>query len=98
MTIVLVKLDGQVYALDDRCPHQGGPLSKGTLNDDKLMCPWHCWSFDVRTGRSWCDPERMRLMNYAVSVEPGAMLVEGPYVAETFPVAVEDDYVVVETK
>ena len=36
--------------------------------------------------------------NYAVSVEPGAKLVEGPYVAETFPVAVEDDYVVVETK
>ena len=39
----------------------------------------------------------MRLLNYAVSVEPGATLVEGPYVAETFPVAVEDDYVVVET-
>jgi 3-phenylpropionate/trans-cinnamate dioxygenase ferredoxin subunit len=40
----------------------------------------------------------MRLMNYAVSVEPGAKLVEGPYVAETFAVAVEDAYVVVETK
>ena len=37
-------------------------------------------------------------MNYAVTVEPGATLVEGPYVAETFQVTVEDDYVVVETK
>jgi hypothetical protein len=37
-------------------------------------------------------------MNYAVSVEPGAKVVAGPYVAETFPVAVEDAYVVVETK
>jgi 3-phenylpropionate/trans-cinnamate dioxygenase ferredoxin subunit len=40
----------------------------------------------------------MRVVNYAVSVEPGAKLAEGPYVAETFPVTVEDDYVVVETK
>ena len=40
----------------------------------------------------------MRLMNYSVSVEPGAKLVEGPYMAETFPVSVEDAYVVVETK
>ena len=63
-----------------------------------VRCPWHGWEFDVRTGRSWCDPKRMRLMNYAVTVEPGAKLVEGPYVAETFAVAVEDDYVVVETK
>ena len=63
-----------------------------------VRCPWHGWEFDVRTGRSWCDPKRLRLMNYAVSVEPGAKLVEGPYVAETFPVAVEDAYVVVETK
>ena len=37
-------------------------------------------------------------MNYAVSVEPGAKVVEGPYVAETFAVRVEDDYIVVETK
>ena len=63
-----------------------------------VRCPWHGWEFDVRTGRSWCDPKRMRLMNYAVTVEPGAKLVEGPYVAETFAVAEEDDYVVVETK
>ena len=48
-----------------------------------LRCPWHGWEFDVRTGRSWCDPKRLRLMNYAVTVEPGAKLVEGPYVAET---------------
>jgi 3-phenylpropionate/trans-cinnamate dioxygenase ferredoxin subunit len=63
-----------------------------------IRCPWHNWEFDVRTGRSWCDPKRLRLMNYAVSVEAGATLVQGPYTAETFAVTVEGSYVVVETK
>ncbi len=61
-----------------------------------MRCPWHGWEFDIRTGRSWCDPRRLRLMQYAVKVEPGATLAEGPYVAETFKVAVEDEYVVIE--
>src|SRR4051812_35512555 len=51
LTIVLVKVDGQIYALDDRCPPQGGPLSRGSLKDNLLMCPWHCWQFDVKSGR-----------------------------------------------
>ena len=62
-----------------------------------LRCPWHAWEFDVRTGRSWCDPKHMRLMQHAVTVAPGAMLVEGPYQATTFPVAVENDYIVIDT-
>jgi 3-phenylpropionate/trans-cinnamate dioxygenase ferredoxin subunit len=62
-----------------------------------IRCPWHGWEFDVRTGQSWCDPDRVRARRYAVSVEPGARLAEGPYVAETVPVTVEGDYVVVET-
>ena len=111
--IVILNVKGELFALSDKCPHKGGSLSRGKLTGavtssgpgdydysrpgEILRCPWHGWEFDVRTGRSWCDPKRMRLMNYAVTVEPGAKLVEGPYVAETFPVAVEDEYVVVET-
>jgi 3-phenylpropionate/trans-cinnamate dioxygenase ferredoxin subunit len=112
--IVIFNVKGELFALSDKCPHKGGSLSRGRLTGvvsstapgtydyarpgEIIRCPWHGWEFDVRTGRSWCDPQRLRLMNYAVSVEPGAKLVEGPYVAETFQVAVEDDYVVVETK
>ena len=112
--VVVLNINDQLFALSDKCPHKGGSLSRGKLTGavtssapgtyeysrpgEILRCPWHGWEFDVRTGRSWCDPQRMRLMNYAVSVEPGAKLVEGPYVAETFSVAVEDEYVVVETK
>ena len=61
-----------------------------------IRCPWHGWEFDVRTGKSWCDPGKLRARNYAVAVMPGAQLVEGPFTAETFPVKVENEYVVVE--
>jgi len=112
--IVIFNINGEFFALSDTCPHKGGSLSRGRLTGavtssvpgtyqysrpgEIIRCPWHAWEFDVRTGRSWCDPQRVRLMNYAVSVETGAKLVEGPYTAETFAVAVEDAYVVVETK
>jgi 3-phenylpropionate/trans-cinnamate dioxygenase ferredoxin subunit len=112
--IVIFNIRGELFALSDKCPHRGGSLSKGRLTGlvvssapgeytysrpgEIIRCPWHNWEFDVRTGRSWCDPKRLKLINYAVSVEPGARLVEGPYVAQTFEVAVEHDYVVVETR
>ncbi len=43
-----------------------------------------------------CDPKSVRARQFQVTVEPGAELVKGPYVAETFPVSVEEDYLVVE--
>jgi nitrite reductase/ring-hydroxylating ferredoxin subunit len=65
-----------------------------------VRCPWHGWEYDLATGKSWYDPERDRVRAYEVGVEPGAKLVdglaEGPYVAETYPISVEDDYVVLE--
>ena len=67
-----------------------------TREGELLRCPWHGWEFDIRTGRSWCDPQRTRVKSYDVAVEPGSKLVEGPYKAEVFPVSIEHDYVVVE--
>lgn len=66
-----------------------------------VKCPWHGWEYDLATGKSWYDPDRDRVRAYDVSVEAGTELVnggrlEGPYVAETFQVSVENDYVVVE--
>ncbi|HML14943.1 MAG TPA: Rieske (2Fe-2S) protein [Xanthobacteraceae bacterium] len=110
--IVVFNVGGEFFALNNRCPHKGGSLAHGRLTGllearepgeyrysrrgEIIRCPWHSWEFDVRTGRSWCDPQRLRARQYPVSVEPGAKLVEGPYQAETFPVTVENDYVVVE--
>jgi len=110
--IVLFNLSGEFFALSNRCPHQGCALCEGRLTGlvessepgeyrvsrqgEILRCPWHQWEYEIRTGKSWCDPRSVRVRNFPVTVEPGARLVEGPYVAETFTVSVEDQYVVVE--
>jgi len=55
-SIALVHFDGQWVAMDNKCPHQGGPLGEGSIEkgiDDKcwLRCPWHGWDFDPLTGK-----------------------------------------------
>jgi nitrite reductase/ring-hydroxylating ferredoxin subunit len=110
--IVLFNLSGEYYAISDKCPHQGGSLYHGQLSGlveskmpgeytysrkgEVIKCPWHAWEYDIRTGKSWCDPRRIQARKFAVNVEAGANLVEGPYVAETFEVRVEDEYLVIE--
>jgi nitrite reductase/ring-hydroxylating ferredoxin subunit len=110
--IAVFNIKGEFFALANRCPHQGGSLCEGRLTGlveastpgeyrwsrrgEIIRCPWHGWEFDVRTGKSWCEPSKVRARQFNVSVAPGSALVEGPYVAETFPVSVEDDYVVLE--
>jgi nitrite reductase/ring-hydroxylating ferredoxin subunit len=115
-SIGVFNLDGEYFALRNRCPHQGGALCDGKLwgvlkasrpgqfeysrSREILTCPWHGWEFHVRTGQSWCDPVRLRVKRYDVSVEslepPAPGMVKGPYVVETYPVTVEGEYVVVE--
>ena len=80
--------------LDNRCPHQGGPLGEGSIEKGMLRCPWHCWEFDIRTGQSWCDPNDIKARTYAVTVEPGESLAKGPFAAETVGVQIEQNYVV----
>jgi nitrite reductase/ring-hydroxylating ferredoxin subunit len=118
-SIGVFNVDGDYFALRNRCPHQGGALCDGKLwgilkadvpgafeyspHKEILTCPWHGWEFHVRTGQSWCDPRRLRVRSYQVSVEDGSVvtapargLVRGPYVVETYPVSVEGRYVVVD--
>lgn len=49
--IALFHVDGHFYALDGVCPHQGGPLGKGSLTGCLVTCPWHGWQFNVVTGQ-----------------------------------------------
>ncbi|MGQ0810981.1 MAG: Rieske (2Fe-2S) protein [Nitrospiraceae bacterium] len=48
--IALFNVDGTIFALDNTCPHAGGPLGEGKLCNDIVECPWHGWRFNVRTG------------------------------------------------
>ena len=61
-----------------------------------LRCPWHGWEFDLRTGKSWCEPDRTKVRSYELKVEAGGALVEGELRAETFPVSIDKQYVVLE--
>lgn len=49
-TIVLWRYEGQIYALDNRCPHMGFPLDRGSLRDGLVSCHWHNARFDIKTG------------------------------------------------
>ena len=110
--IVVFHVNGEFFALLNRCPHEGAPLAKAAcvahLQSDEpgeyqrsrvgemLRCAWHGWEFDMRTGQSYFDPQHTRVRAYPVEVEAGETLAKGPYVAETFPVTVEESYVLIE--
>ena len=160
-SIGIYNVNGEYFALLNRCPHQAGPLCQGNTHGflrsgavgeyeysrpgEIVRCPWHGWEFDVRTGQSWFDPVQVRVRRYNVIVTSGSEIVaeepsstligdegappppatgttpaevaaataaagaagetepgmegmlKGPYVAETFPVTIDKEYVVVDT-
>ena len=50
-TVCMTHFKGEYAALDNKCPHQGGPLAEGSIENGWLRCPWHGWDFDPLTGK-----------------------------------------------
>jgi nitrite reductase/ring-hydroxylating ferredoxin subunit len=110
--IAVFNVRGEFFALANRCPHESGPLCLGKIvglaeadrpgqyrlsrPGEFVKCPWHGWEFEIRTGQSWCDPTKIRARAYDASIENGSDLVKGPYVAETFVVSIDRNYIVIE--
>ena len=67
--------DDQVFALDDRCPHKGGPLSEGIVHGSSVTCPLHNWVFDMATGRAQ-GADDGRINTYPVRVEGGRIVLD----------------------
>ena len=67
--IALFNIGGRYYAIDDTCPHRGGPLSEGDLEGETVICPWHGAIFDLRTGDVKRPPAAIGVTSYAVRVE-----------------------------
>ena len=106
ISVGIFHVGGAYYALLNWCPHQGARLCEGKLwsslessgpgdyqttrRNEIIACIYHGWEFDLRTGQSRCEPERLRVRAYDVRVE------DGPLVAQTYAVSQEGTYVVVD--
>ena len=75
--VVLIRAAGHVYALDDVCTHDGGPLSEGPLDPQAgtIACPRHGAKFDVRTGAALTMPATKPTKVHEVKVEDGKILI-----------------------
>src|SRR6266403_1034033 len=85
--IVIFHVNGEFFALLNRCPHEGAPLDKAACVarltspepgvyqrsrvGELLRCAWHGWEFDMRTGQSWFDPNRLKVRTYPVVLDNG---------------------------
>lgn len=65
--VALYNIDGHFHATSNVCPHQGGPLGEGIVEGSTVICPWHAWAFDVRSGVSPVNP-RAKIETYPVRV------------------------------
>ena len=87
----VISVDAEFFAIHDRCPHMGASMCQGTVSgtfapadpyelvydrhDRVIRCPWHGWEFDLETGRSLLEPERIGLKVYPVTVEDGVVVL-----------------------
>ena len=73
--ILVGKLAGKYYALDERCTHRGSPLSEGSLEDGVITCPWHYGQFDLATREVRCPPPAAPLKTQELRVEEADILI-----------------------
>lgn len=69
--------DGGGYvAFEPRCPHALGPLAEGKRNGDVIICPWHFFRFDLRTGKTANATSILELRRFPVTVKDGQIFIE----------------------
>jgi nitrite reductase (NADH) small subunit len=76
-TIALFNVGGTHHAIDNSCPHRGGPLGKGDLDGAIAICPWHGWRWDVTTGANANNPA-VAVSCFPVTVQQDEIFVELP--------------------
>ena len=69
LTLAIANVGGKFYAIHNTCLHRGGPLGSGALEGFGVICPWHDWEYDVRTGKL--------LQNQSVGVKTYTLEVRG---------------------
>lgn len=78
--VAVFNLDGELYAIEDVCTHDGGPLVEGeVVNGCQVQCPRHGARFDIRTGAALSMPAFEATNTYAVEVDGDDIYVEKPF-------------------
>jgi nitrite reductase (NADH) small subunit len=75
--IAIYRHEGQLFAIDGICMHQGGPLAKGRLQDGTVTCPWHGWQYELASGNHapTCKP---MLKTYEIQESDGLIEIDLP--------------------
>lgn len=68
-------MDDRVFALEDRCPHKGGPLSEGIVHGTSVTCPLHNWVFDMNSGEAQGADQGL-VRTFATKVQKGRILID----------------------
>lgn len=76
--LALFNLDGAFYAMDNACPHKGGPMCEGDVTDGVVICPWHSSEFEIAGGALKKGPATTDIKTYPVSVSGDDILVDLP--------------------
>jgi nitrite reductase (NADH) small subunit len=71
----ICNVEGELYALDGVCPHAGGPLGEGNVQGNMVICPWHEWAYDCRTGENDYDPS-VKLDRFQVKTDGDDILID----------------------
>ena len=73
--VCVANVEGKLCALDNVCVHRGGPLGQGVIVDGSVVCPWHGWMYNPRTGEPMQNPS-LKVAVYPIKVEGDEVLVE----------------------
>jgi nitrite reductase/ring-hydroxylating ferredoxin subunit len=74
-TVCVANLDGNFYAVDGACLHAGAPLASGILRNGNIVCPWHSWEFDCKTGCA-AHNSKIGVRRYKLTIESDQVTVE----------------------
>jgi nitrite reductase (NADH) small subunit len=72
-TICVANVNGEISALENICLHRGGPLGQGVIEGGKIICPWHGWAWDPKTGEAGPGA---KIAVYPVKIEGGDVLID----------------------
>jgi nitrite reductase/ring-hydroxylating ferredoxin subunit len=76
VAVVRLADGGQLFAFEPRCPHARGPLAEARLHGSVIVCPWHFFPFDLRTGKAASGESILELRRFPVTITDGQVFVD----------------------